>query len=433
MKLYFAPEEWKFGDFDLIEKDGKLFCIFIKRAKTVSARQSEQGNSYGLASSEDGLKWNFEGEIKRTNPDSAWDSGSLWSMCVFRYEDKFAMLYSGVSTEESDPHPFQQFGLSFSDNLKDWTDHKNNPVITNKDTGDFYHPKEKNKFAWRDPTVYTIDNTHHCIFAAKDKSKDYENSACVAHFTSENLTGWTIKEPIFTPGNIWELETPHINDIESKFFLTFGTYPFKQPEDGVIIRYATADSFLGSYTEPDNNSLAPTMCFAERIIRFKDNLLLYHWIRDKHQGKLQTYLAPPKVVDKQGNHLLLKKHPELDNFFSLSKEADMIKEVSQVKNKRLRFSRNVNCENVTLSLRCKDEKYSKNISFTKKTGGLSVKDTGLDSTIHDYRTIPIALEESCSVELFIEDRFLEVYIDGYFVYSVIMESYLHNIDSVELE
>lgn len=430
MKLFFAPDGWKFGDFDLIEKDGQLYCIFIKRAKTDELKKAEHGNSYGLAKSEDGIHWTFEGEVKTTH-EGKWDGGSLLAQCVFRYQDKFAMLYSAVSETDGDHHPFQQFGLSFSDDLKTWTDHEGNPIITNDSTGEFYHPKGLNKFAWRDPAVYNIDDTFHCIFAAKDKGVEYEKSACVAHFTSENLIDWHAQPPLFTPGNIWELETPHIYDIEQKDFLVFGTYPFGQPEQGVLMRYAISDNFLGPFSEPKNNSLAPTMCFAERMIRYRDNLVLYHWIRDKHQGKLETYLAPPKLVERQGDHLLLKKHPEIDDLFPLSEEEDKMGALSRAPDKRLRFSRHMHCEAFTLQLRCRDPRYSKDVSFAKGTGTLIVRDISVESNIHDERTLPLALEESCSVELFFEGRFLEIYIDGYFVYAVMMETSIENIEKLE--
>jgi len=425
--VFFAPETMKFGDFDLIEHDGKLFCIFIQRSKTKITPPDEKGNTYGLAVSEDGLSWNDMGPVKKPGNPGAWNSGSLWAMSLLKHKGRFAMVYSAVPIVNGDAHSNQQMGLAFSDDLEHWEDHENNPVITNDDTGEYYYSKYIHKFCWRDPNIYEADGKFYCIFAAKDRKRPYEQSGCIALFESEDLIKWTAKPPLFSLGNHWEIETPHIYRIGDLWYLIFGNY-----HHGMSMSFAVSREFLGPYHEPHLNTFAPAMCYAARLIHFKGQYLFYHWIRDKIRGKKQTYLAPPKIVEADSGHIWLRKHPMMDDLFPKMTGNNILAGVSRMTKRRCRLNKIMSNIGFHITIKGRNEDYRKNIFFNTAAGGLSVRDFTFDSMVNDLRTLDIPLSDNNAIDIFVEDRFMEVYVNDYFVYATIMEADFRDIEKIEL-
>lgn len=389
--IFFKPENKRFGDFDFIVKDNKLYCIFIE---TPNSKQPPlSGNCFGLASSSDGINWHYQRTVMKPR-ETKWNSGSLWAMNIFQEKDQYFLAYSAVEKTTKDWHYAQQVGLAKSKDLENWQDIQNEPIITNDHANQHYYSKDFHKFCWRDPDIHKINNEYYCLLVAKDLNQHYKTSACVALLKSTNLQDWQTLPPLFSPKKYWEIETPHLYEINNKWYLIFGTY-----ENDISMNYALSDSPFKDFQEPELNSLTPSHCYAGRIIKFQNEYNFYHWIRDKFQGKNKTYLAPPKILEVKKNRLFLKKHPQLKFKKSVVKES------------RSDFS---------INIRTKSQNYSRNIFINKTKLGISIRDYNLENQINDLRTIPLNLEKM-KLEILIEGKFIEIYLNDYFIHSAILE------------
>ncbi len=353
---FFKPEGKKIGDFSLFVKDNKLYCLFIEKT------EEEEGNSYGLAESIDSFTWKYNGRI--LSPPT---TGSLWAMDYFEN----MLFYSVVNDITGNPYPSQKVNMALSNGTGEF--HKTKMIISNN-IKEYYYDKNSPKFCWRDPFIYKKEDTYYCLLAARDKSKPYEKSACVAQLKSTNLIDWTFLPPLFSPKKYWEIETPCIYWINGKQVLTYGTY-----DNGMSMKFIIGQK----YVEPILNNFTPAYCYAGRIIKFNEEDLFYHWIRNPSKGKMATWLAPPKVVELKNNFLFLKKHPK-------------VKTVPY-------FDDKIILKNQT-------------ISFTKTAAGISIAAMDNKQEPLDLRTIPL---EEISLEIYEDDQFIEVYCGGYFVYAAV--------------
>jgi sucrose-6-phosphate hydrolase SacC (GH32 family) len=425
--LYFAPKQKKFGDFDLIEVDGRLHCIFIENLKTKRDSHAEIGNSYGLAVSDDGISWNYKGKIMKPDPKTRWKNGSLWAMNVFEENGKFLMMYTAIRKLREDSLPTQQTGLAFSRNLKSWKDSQKRPVISNNQTGSFYHPKHAHKFCWRDPDVHKIDDTYYSLLAAKDITKPYRVSGCVALLKSKDLKKWEVLPPLFSPGKYWEIETPHLYNIRNKWYLIYGEYT-----NGKCMRYASSNTPLGKFKRFKRNIFTPAYCYAGRITKFNGKHYFYHWIRDRFKGKHETYFSVPKLVEIKEGHLFLKKHDKLDKHFKKSRSLDILSAVKESDDKRARLKKRIKAPYVTINIKTKSPDYFRTVFITKTKSGIAIRDYNINNENNDSRIIPVKIGKSMNLEIFIEDKFLEVYVNKYFVYAAIMASQCGNVQEIEI-
>jgi sucrose-6-phosphate hydrolase SacC (GH32 family) len=437
-RLFFAPENKKHGDFWLIEKDGVIHNIFIENSKDKIAetRNISHGNSYGLATSKDGFLWNYEGKIKEPGPKGSWNARTLWAMQVFKdnktHPGKYLMIYSAVADAKGPNHPYQQFGMASSDDLRSWKDFDENPIIKNTDTGVHYYPNTMHRFCWRDANIHKIKDSYYAILAAKDIASPYELAGCTALLKSDDLKNWDTQEPIFSPSTYREVETPHINKIGDKYFLIFG-----ENERSMSMRFAVADNFFGPYVEPELNIFTPAQCYAGMIFNHKSKDLFYHWIMDKNHGKNERYLTPPKLVSIEDENLFLKLHPDIEPFFPEIDCKDILACIRKNDENRGRFILKGTGKETVLAIRNTDSRYSRNVFFTITGSGLSIRDLSMsDFESHGRfigsRTVPINID-SIELELFIEDKFLEIYINGYFVYATVLAFTLDDIKSIDID
>ena len=322
--VFFQPSGRRLGDFDIVEKGGRLYCLFIDRAKKDMIPESPVGNNYGLAVSSDGFNWKYEGSVFEGK--SGWNSGSLWALDVFSDQGEYKLLYSALETlKGEDHHDGQQVGLAISSDLKKWEDE--GVVISNDMTGEFYSPKGEGKFCWRDPYMFKVDSEYYCLLAARDVAKEHGVGGCVALFKSKNLRKWETLKPVFSPGKYGEVEVPSLYELDGKWFLLFGVC---EQTDIFDMKYAKGDNPLGPFVEPEGNELLPTMCYMGKIVEFGGEKLLYHWVRNKKSDRTETYLAPPKIVVVEGEKLKLKKHPGLEKYWKgVEKTVSGTKEVYQ--------------------------------------------------------------------------------------------------------
>jgi predicted GH43/DUF377 family glycosyl hydrolase len=412
--VYFAPENKRFGDFDIIQFEDKYYCIFIENTRDATAIISK-GSCFGLATSSNGVDWEYQGQVLAPGKTDSekWKSRSLFAMDIVKRKDDFALLYSAIADGE-DPNELQQVGIAYSKDLREWKDDPANPIITNQMTDPYYAPVTRQKFCWRDPNITYANGKYHCLFSARERDVAFELGACVGLFTSSDLINWTPEPPVFTPRKYWELETADSYHVQGKWYMLFGEYT-----NGLVMRYAVSDRFNGEYVEPKYNILTPSQCYAARICQINNVCRFYHWIKDRFQGKKERYLAPPKAVKTTECGILLCKDEEVASRYTPVDFANFNSRIST--NNNVSTSIDINTSDIEIIIRTDDSKYERTISLTKFSEGFSVREFSPGYDPHDMRTVPHILSKSNKLELYIWDKFLDIYIDGHWAHSVLVE------------
>ncbi len=430
-KLFFAPEGKKHGDFSFVEKDGKIYNIFIENDKDSEAVTEgvSHGNSFGLAVSEDGLEWKYLGKVKSPGRPGTWNDKSLWAMHVFKDDksDDYLMIYSAISTAEEKElrHPTQQFGMARSKDLREWQDLDENPVIKNTDTGKHYYPKNMHRFCWRDANIHKSDGNHVAILSASDITKPHELSGCTGLLKTQDFTEWEAMPPLFSPGRYREIETPHLYKIEGRWWLIYG-----ENAHSMAMRFAVSDEKFGSYTEPELNVFTPAQCYAGIIFPWKGKHYFYHWIMDKVKGKNERYLSPPTEVDVTTGNLLLKKHAQLDTHYKQVPGDNLLQEIKDAEEQRAVYRKSCVAEQ-RIIIKSRNEDYNRRVFITNTPHGISVRDYDFNDRFNESRTTPIKAEEM-ELELYFEGRFLEVYANGYLIYNAVMEYKIEELEKIEI-
>jgi len=422
----------------MIEKDGKLYCIFIEKKKTRTGKEKEKGNSYGLAVSEEGLHWEYLGRLNI--PRNEWNNGSLWAQQIYKENGKYYLFYSAVKRLDGYHHHSQQVGVLQSDDLLNWEEVESDsignndetvkkPIITNQHTGKYYYPSDFHRFCWRDPEIFKVKDTYYCLLVAKDKNKAFERSGCVAMFKSKDKLRWQTMKPLFSPNRYWEIETSHLYKFGKKYYLVYGTY-----ENEYSVSFAIGDKLFGPYKEPKHNIITPHYCYAERIVDFNGKKCMYYWLRDKFKGKMFTYLAPPKLVEIKNNFMFLKKHPGLDKKFKTVKNVRSIKDLGE--DKRLKLTKKSSLK-FEITVKTDDPKYRRKIFLDQTKEGVALRDFDFKNSVNDLRTLPIYLvkkiTDKVKLEIYIENKFCEIYLEDYLVHSFVVEDKASKVKSITIK
>jgi hypothetical protein len=355
---------------------------------------------------------------------------SLWAMQVFEKDGEYLMIYSAISTAGNGSlrHPTQQFGMARSKDLRHWEAFDSNPVLKNTETGKYYYPKAFHRFCWRDANLFKVSDSYYCILAARDVDTPREISGCTALLKTDDFTRWEALPPLFSPGKYNEVETPHIQEIGGKWVLIFG-----ENAHSMSMRFALSDSMLEGNAEPMLNVFTPAHCYAGMMIQRDGAWYFYHWMMDSVKGtkKRYRYMTPPKLVELKQDFVFLRKHPGLDDFFSEISGDDVLAGVAGASENRAVVRKKVEGDEVHIRIRSANERYSRNVFFTKTKHGLSVRDLTLNDRFNESRTIPLQLN-GVLLEVFFEDVFMEVYADGYLVYSIVLEDKFSGLESVDI-
>lgn len=289
----FKPSFGDFRDFDIVKYKNKLWVVFITSPKGV-----DDSNSFGLASSKDGIRWKEEGIIMKPSK-KGFDSKSLWAMCLRKVSNKFVMYYSAIGAHGRNK---QSIGMAYSNNLKDWKRGINNPILRLEKNNEYYsdeiderhhkYPIEK-PILFRDPYFFRYKDDGYLIFAAKVKDKDGIYNAGVGLAKKSN-NGFKFLPPILSPGKYRIVECPALYKVSKKWLLLFCD------DDNGVIRYAIGDNPFGSFKEGEFPVL-PKLNYVGRIVKWRKKYLFYsHGIC--REG---AYMAAPKVLGIKNDKITL--------------------------------------------------------------------------------------------------------------------------------
>lgn len=284
---------WKdgLGDIDVISHDGVLHAFHLC---------IPSHDRVGHLTSRDGLVWEEQAGAIITGNPSDFDDDQIWTMGVFKHEDRFFMLYTGVTVRERGK--VQRVGLAVSADLMTWQKHEGNPLICADP--EFYEAATdaQHRVDWRDPFVISEGGLLHGVICARVNQGPGNRRGAAGYFVSRNGFEWTVQPALCVPGNCYDFETPALAKVNGRFYLTgiCGQNAEGQPTASSIFR--VADRVEGPYRRVGCEALLPGHNQVFKPCGWQGRTLYFHNLRGTADwpgggGATVTALAPPKVAD----------------------------------------------------------------------------------------------------------------------------------------
>lgn len=248
----------------------------------------------------DWLHWEDWEEILLEDEGEAWDAGVILTGSAFRTDDGWGMTYGALREEDS----LQRIGLLLSRDLHTWAKHPDNPVLVPQ--GPWYEARLEDtaeaSVPWRDAYVVRSAEGYEAFLCAADRSKARTANGCIARATSQNLREWQLHPPIVSPERYVDMEVPQYFTWNGYHYLLFSTggnqrrvdVPSRERCTGTF--YLVAEEKYGPYRIPEDNLLIGAGegmmgGYVAKAIEVPEGFLLYH-----HLAGYRTALAAPKAL-----------------------------------------------------------------------------------------------------------------------------------------
>lgn len=182
----FRPVSGSVADFCTVAHDGRHHFFYIER-RLQEGTPFYPGNEiyFGHASTADWVEWEVHDPALLIRPGT-WEGGHLWAPNVLRYQGRFLMAYTGVSTLIS-----QDIGLAWSDDLFHWERDPRNPISPLKDRPWGF---------WRADGICGCRDPHLLEHAGRlwmtYTGDTREGATCIALTSTADLTKWEDHGPI---------------------------------------------------------------------------------------------------------------------------------------------------------------------------------------------------------------------------------------------
>lgn len=177
----------------------------------------------------------------------------------------------------------------------------------------FYAPEEYSGDDFRDPFVFwnEEEGCYWLLIAARDEKL----GGIVARYTSNDLTDWTLTDPLYAPNRQYMLECPDLFKMGDWYYLF---YSWDQ-----VTYYAMSKSINGPFETPENNVLDGTgFCFyAAKTAEINGTRYLCGWVGRKSEPiDSGTYnwagsLLIHQLVQKEDGRLGVREPESFQNYF----------------------------------------------------------------------------------------------------------------------
>ena len=233
-------------------------------------------------------------------------------MIVEGPDDEFVMNYTAYLGETD-----QQISFMHSKDLVHWERRWPEPII--KPQPPYYENDGKKavqagNLPFRDAFIQKVGDSYEALICAQSPGYAPLGAAVIARYRSDgdNLQSWQPLEPLLGPGIGVMAEVPEHFRVGDKHYLLWSDAsetgilcdtPSRHGAQGTF--YAVGDSYEGPYTIPEDNLLIGSgdlswcQSYVGRITTFKGEQLLYH-----HQGFPKPSLGFPKRLVQQPDGLL---------------------------------------------------------------------------------------------------------------------------------
>ena len=177
------------GDCNVIAHEGKLHMFHV-------CMPSHDVVAHVV--SEDGVHWTPMPWALRVGDPGECDDDQIWTMSVFRWRERFYMLYTALATAEDGL--IQRSALAVSDDLIQWEKVAYNPVAGPDARWYEADTAGCGRADWRDPFGWVEGDTIHAFVCAHKNEGPQNRRGCVGHFTSQDAVQWEVQPPFLAPG-----------------------------------------------------------------------------------------------------------------------------------------------------------------------------------------------------------------------------------------
>jgi beta-fructofuranosidase len=208
-------------DFWLAHDGARHHIFFLQAPRALGDPELRHRNAtIGHAVSGDLTNWEVLPDALHPGPAGAWDDLATWTGSVIAHEDRWFMLYTGVSTAEAGL--VQRIGLATSEDLIHWEKHPGNPVL--EADARWYELLDLTRWrdqSWRDPWLFRADEDDHfhALITARVSTGPSDGAGVVAHARSRDLIEWEILRPITSPGEMAQAEVPQLVALDGGYRL----------------------------------------------------------------------------------------------------------------------------------------------------------------------------------------------------------------------
>jgi len=294
--LYRPPKPRSLWGFWTIEWDGVFHIFYDEDINADYDLLSWQKNHIhvGHAISKDLVHWEVRPSLCVKGKPGEWNemaSGGVKTGCIARHENKF-YLFAGAQS-----NGVQVVGVWISDDLENWQQHPDNPVL--KPVGPYYLEKPDDKrlsVSWRDPGVFYCkeDGCYHMCISAMSKESDSNHvlGSVIGHVRSKDLIHWEHLPPFETQGlldRFYQNEEAEIFEADGRYYLildggTTGGMRVSTPnrDDVRGSFYMMSESLDGPYTSPPDdfligNDRGARCATTGRVLSYEDNKIFVHF------------------------------------------------------------------------------------------------------------------------------------------------------------
>ena len=282
----FTLPGYTIGDAWFIVNAGLAHCFFC----TSPPPDADWHWDIGHAVSRDLVHWEYVGLALTRGAGESWDSQTLSTGSVLRWNRCFWMAYSALRRHENPPtRKVHRVGLAVSDDLYTWTKYARNPV--NERDPRLYErigPIHKAYSQWRDPFLFQAGDRVYQYVCARSKPPDRNRRGTVGLASSRDMRTWQVEPPLHVDPIATELEVPQLYRIGGRYYLLFCTSTdrllpvFKRRFPGHRFRNANfsmvGDSPLGPFRLHGTGEVlpadAPVQPYASRLVRWQGQWVL---------------------------------------------------------------------------------------------------------------------------------------------------------------
>jgi beta-fructofuranosidase len=213
------PDKWVW-DFWLVRDGERHHVFYLQAPRSLSAPKLRHHNaSIGHAVSDDLSSWTVLPDALAPGPDGSWDDLATWTGSVVARDDRWCMLYTGISRRDNGL--VQRIGLACSDDLVRWEKHPGNPVLeADPRWYDLLDVRRWRDQSWRDPWVFRHpDGSFRTLVTARSPSGEPDGAGVVGHARSVDLVDWEVLPPITAAGEFAQVEVPQLVRVDGSYAL----------------------------------------------------------------------------------------------------------------------------------------------------------------------------------------------------------------------
>jgi len=243
--------------------------------------------------SDDGMHWEHLPNAITIGAPGEPDDDQIWTEHVFRWQDRFYMLYTCLSKKEDGR--LQRTALAVSDDLVHWEKVAHNPIAAPDPRWYEADLASSGRADWRDPCPWIEDGVIHALICAHEKDGPLNRRGCIARISSRDALHWQVQPPFYTPRISTDFEVPFVFKLNGRYYLT--GHICAPPIDV----YRIADGLDGPWRRPMDDVLLPAPNHAFHGCTWRGKMMMFNWIQMEDDwtgiGGTARIMAPPKTAE----------------------------------------------------------------------------------------------------------------------------------------